>query len=186
MQKPHLTEQAKSFIRSHFEESNLRPNIAVDATCGNGNDTLFLAEIAKKVFAFDIQEIALKNTSERLIESGYITKTRLLLTGHEHIQKHVTEKADVIMFNLGYLPQADKSITTLTDTTLAALNSSLDLLTDNGILSVLCYPGHRTGKIETDAVKQWIDALSADFSYQEYLSNYPNDHSPILYQITKV
>ena len=31
-------------------------DIVVDATMGNGHDTLFLAKLAKQVYAFDIQE----------------------------------------------------------------------------------------------------------------------------------
>ena len=41
-------------------------DIVVDATMGNGHDTLFLAKLAKQVYAFDIQEQALENTQERL------------------------------------------------------------------------------------------------------------------------
>lgn len=39
--------------------------ITLDATMGNGNDTVFLAKSSKKVYAFDIQEEAIaKNESK--------------------------------------------------------------------------------------------------------------------------
>ncbi len=45
----------------------------MDATMGNGHDTLFLAKLAKQVYAFDIQEQALEKTQERL-SSGWPDK----------------------------------------------------------------------------------------------------------------
>ena len=45
-------------------------SIAIDATMGNGNDTAFLAGLAKKVYAFDVQEQALEKTSQRLSDLG--------------------------------------------------------------------------------------------------------------------
>ena len=47
-------------------------DIAIDATCGNGNDTLALAKLVFAdggqglIYAFDLQQIALKNTSALL------------------------------------------------------------------------------------------------------------------------
>ena len=65
MRKYQITEWCLRFIRDHVKEGD----ICIDATAGNGNDTLVLCELvgdAGKVFAFDIQEMAVKNTRERL------------------------------------------------------------------------------------------------------------------------
>ena len=91
-------------------------DIVVDATMGNGHDTLFLAKLAKQVYAFDIQEQALEKTSQRLQEAG-LTNAELILQGHETVDQFVTE-AKAAIFNLGYLPSADKSIITQPHTTL--------------------------------------------------------------------
>ena len=85
-------------------------DVVVDATMGNGHDTFFLAKLAKQVYAFDIQEQALEKTSQRLQEAGF-TNVELLLQGHENVDQFVTEVKAAI-FNLGYLPSADKSIIT--------------------------------------------------------------------------
>ena len=55
-----------------WKEVILPGDIAIDATCGNGNDTLALAELLFAdggqglIYAFDLQQIALKNTSALL------------------------------------------------------------------------------------------------------------------------
>ncbi len=184
-QKPALTRQAHDLIRAHFARLPMHPNIAIDATCGNGNDTVFLATISSQVFAFDIQARALEMTQEKLSAANLSENVTLLHTGHQHLSKHVLEEVDCIMFNLGYLPQADKSITTVSDTTLGALNASLKVLNpEHGILSILCYPGHSEGQTETLAVKNWLNELSDPWTLTEFLSNHPGKRAPILYLIT--
>jgi len=183
--KPHLTQQAHDLIRAHFEKWRMHPNLVIDATCGNGHDTLFLSELANQVLAFDIQKLALEKTYECLLEAKREEKVKLIHTGHENLKNYVSQEIDCVMFNLGYLPQADKSITTLVHTTLVALNASLELLTErHGLLSILCYPGHAEGRIELDAVKHWIDALPKEWTHQKYLSNYPSDKAPVLFHVT--
>ena len=62
--------------------------IAVDATMGNGNDTLRLAELVGRrghVYAFDIQAQALTQTKERLQTAGLLERTSLYLQGHETV-----------------------------------------------------------------------------------------------------
>ena len=65
-------------------------SVAIDATMGNGNDTAFLAGLAKKVYAFDVQEQALEKTSQRLSDLG-IENAELILDGHENLDHYVTE-----------------------------------------------------------------------------------------------
>ena len=46
-------------------------NIAVDFTCGQGFDTLFLAQHYNNVVAFDIQEDAISQSKQRISENGF-------------------------------------------------------------------------------------------------------------------
>lgn len=130
---------------------------AVDATMGNGYDTLFLAQRAGKVIAFDIQEKALFVTAEKLEKAG-LTNAQLLLTGHENVDQYVDE-CKAAIFNLGYLPSADKSVITLPKTTLEAIEKILDCLVVGGRLAIMIYYGHEGGAIEKDAVLDFISQL---------------------------
>lgn len=130
---------------------------AVDATMGNGYDTLFLAQRAGKVIAFDIQEQALTTTAEKLEKAG-LTNAQLLLTGHENVDQYVDE-CKAAIFNLGYLPSADKSVITLPKTTLEAIEKILDCLVVGGRLAIMIYYGHEGGAVEKDAVLDFVSQL---------------------------
>lgn len=145
----------------------LRPgDIAIDATAGNGHDTLWLCQAvgaSGHVFAFDIQENALARTSARLDAAGLSDRATLLCAGHEFLDTIVPEKhrANIaaIVFNLGYLPGGDKSLVTRPETTLAALEAGARLLKPGGILSVTLYPAHPGGAEEAEAVEGWLLSL---------------------------
>ena len=135
------------------------PLIAVDATCGNGNDTLWLAESCDRVYGFDIQQSAISQTAALLEAHGLADKARLFCDSHANMAKYISEEIAVIVFNLGYLPSGDKNITTDAQTTLSALSSSLKLLRADGLLCVTMYPGHPAGKAEREAVLAWAALL---------------------------
>ena len=132
--------------------------VAVDATMGNGNDTAFLAGLAKKVYAFDVQEQALTKTQERLNDLE-LTNAQLIYDGHQNLDCYVAEPIRAAIFNLGYLPSADKSIITQPDTTLEALGKILDMLEVGGRVSLMIYYGHEGGDMEKDAVLDFVKAL---------------------------
>ena len=139
-------------------------NRVADATCGNGKDTLLLAELvgeAGHVYAFDIQQEALARTAERLAEKGLEQRVSLLHTGHERLQELVKPLLQAVVFNLGWLPGASREIATVTATTLTALEAALHLLAPAGLLLVTCYPGHSGGDTESAAVQEWATALSS-------------------------
>src|SRR6185369_3273646 len=80
---------------------------AVDATCGNGHDTLLLAGLVGTrghVWGFDIQQEAVAETGRRLAEAALSDRVTLLRTGHEELARHVTGPVQVVLFNLGYRP----------------------------------------------------------------------------------
>ncbi len=180
-----LTDKTHELIRAHFKSASIPLNIAVDATCGNGHDTLFLAKFEfKNIIGFDIQEAAINATKQR-IKVAQIKTVKLIQSGHEDISKHIKTPVDCFMFNLGYLPSADKNITTKKITTLSALNACLNLLSEDGLISVLCYPGHPAGLIETESVQEFLNSLSVKWKVSRYDSESPSNTAPILFIITQ-
>ncbi|MSN25255.1 MAG: methyltransferase domain-containing protein [Geobacter sp.] len=134
----------------------------VDATCGNGHDTLLLAGLVGpegRVWGFDIQQQALVETARRLTEAGLGSRVTLLHTGHEELARNLAVPVQVILFNLGYLPGGDRSLITRPETTMAALRQSLDLLAPGGIVALTIYPGHNGGDEERLSVDSWAAGL---------------------------
>lgn len=141
--------------------------LVIDATVGKGQDSLFLTRligVTGHLFGFDIQETALASSRKTLTDAG-VSETQFTFFPHSHAEMHLhlpakTRKAvNAIVFNLGYLPGGDKSVTTLAQTTLAALTSSMDLLAPRGVISITTYPGHHAGQQEASAVSKWVEAL---------------------------
>lgn len=136
----------------------------IDATCGNGKDTLLLAELVGEtghVWAFDIQQEALDRTAQRLAEQNLQQRVSLLHAGHERLLELVKPPLHGVVFNLGWLPGAAREIATGTATTLTALEASLQLLAPAGLVLVTCYPGHAGGDREAAAVQEWAAGLSS-------------------------
>ncbi len=137
--------------------------VLVDGTMGNGQDTLFLRENSSsdaKVYSFDIQPIALEMTSQVLTEQDRLGSVELILANHRDINKFVPTKIDVGMLNLGYLPQGNKEITTMTENSLSTLGIWLEKLSLHGLISVVCYPGHVEGEQEYLAISNYLSELS--------------------------
>lgn len=158
-----LLERAHAIVQCHLSEGD----VAVDATVGNGHDTLFLAGAVGetgRVVGFDVQAQALSSARERLEDADCMERVRLYECGHEQMQR-VLGEADrppaAVMFNLGYLPGSDKEETTQVDTTLDALEQTRDLLAPGGVVTLVCYPGHAGGEEETRAVRSWCAALDS-------------------------
>ncbi|MCY6370730.1 tRNA (mnm(5)s(2)U34)-methyltransferase [Clostridium ganghwense] len=138
-------------------------DVAVDATMGNGNDTVFLSRLVGeegKVYAFDVQDSAIKNTREKLKNHNINGLVELINDGHENIDKYIKEKVKVIMFNLGYLPRAEHKVTTKPDTTLIAIQKSLELLQKNGVVILVIYHGHEEGKEEKTVIENFAKSLN--------------------------
>jgi len=134
----------------------------VDATCGNGQDTVLLAELAGetgRVLAFDLQESAIQNTRERLKDAGLENRVELVLSGHERISGFLSESAKAFVFNLGYLPSGDRRITTSAGSTVTALGQAGELLQPAGLILISVYTGHDGGEEEWTAVKGWCETL---------------------------
>lgn len=162
-----------------------KDDVVVDATMGNGHDTLFLAKLAKQVYAFDIQEQALKKTSQRLQEAG-LSNAELILQGHETVDQFVTEVKAAI-FNLGYLPSADKSIITQPQTTIEALEKLCQMLVKGGRIAIMIYYGHEGGDIERDAVLDFVSQLpQQEYTATIYRTLNQVNNPPFLVMIEKL
>lgn len=137
-------------------------DIAIDATAGNGHDTLFLANLVGDdgyVYAFDVQKEAVNATLHRLLDNSLEHRALVLRDGHENIGKYVTKPVAGAIFNLGYLPGSDHSIITKPNTTIQALESLLSLLKIGGVIVLVVYHGHEGGKEERDEVIRFVSEL---------------------------
>ncbi len=173
----------------------IRPGeIAIDASCGNGYDTVFLAKkVGKtgKIYGFDIQQQALEKTKQKLEEQQLFSHVDLVHAGHEKMVEFIPiehhQKISAIMFNLGYLPGGDKSIITQTETTLKALETACLLLKKSGIITVIAYPGHIGGLTELKALQHQISALDNLLFHYKVKQIDKNDLSkPQLFIISKL
>ncbi len=148
----------KEFIARHIKAGGT----AVDFTMGNGHDTLWLSKAVGengKVFAFDIQQQALDSTS-KLLESEDVHNVTLIKASHHLVKDYVKEPICVGMFNLGWLPGGDKSVTTLHETTLPAIEAAIELLDHDGGLLIAVYPGHPEGEVEGKMVTEMLSGYS--------------------------
>ena len=155
---PRPTALAQEILRPMIQQGDW----VIDATAGNGHDTLFLASCVGpegRVLAFDIQEAALASARSRV---GDATQVEFFHESHANMATHAAAGSiSVVMFNLGYLPGENHELTTQSGETLAALESAARLLKSGGVLSVICYPGHPAGATEALAVEAWMTALAA-------------------------
>ncbi|WMT39841.1 class I SAM-dependent methyltransferase [Paenibacillus sp. D2_2] len=169
---------------------------AIDATAGTGADTLFLARTSGRrgqVWAFDIQAEALRLTQARLdLESrDQLAHVTLLQRSHAEMREQLPEavhgQIGAVMFNLGYLPteEADQSLITLPESTIAALETAVSLLRPRGIATVVLYPGHSGGDQEAEAVHAWAANLPSSIGQTVLYRQIQRPHAPYLIAIEK-
>lgn len=152
-------------------------DIVVDATCGNGHDALVLAKMALqkdpkdssnlfsgKLLCFDIQQAAIDATKMQLVD--FQSQTTYYCMCHSNIasqlqviQNQHDTKAKLIVYNLGYLPGGDKSLTTNHTTTIESIESVLECICPGGAISITLYPGHYEGSIEEEVVIAFSQTL---------------------------
>ena len=148
----------------HFIKEHIRPgDVCIDATMGNGHDTEFLSKTVGEnghVFAFDIQEQALASTEEHLKKSGCPQNYTLILDSHHNVKKYVDVPFKAGMFNLGYLPGSDKSVTTMRKTTLPAIEAAISLMDRDAVIIVAIYPGHPEGEAEGKEICEYLSSIS--------------------------
>ena len=156
-------------------------DIVIDATVGNGNDTLFLASLVPKgkVIGYDIQKKAIDNTKNLVKNFSNVT---LFNESHENIYKlNLKNKVSLILFNLGYLPGGNKDITTKSSSTLKAIKHSLKLLNNKGKILIVFY-SHKEGKKEANTILNYLK--KHDYNY-EIKRNTDNINAPYLLILKK-
>jgi hypothetical protein len=190
MQRISLVNLAHNLIRDTLNPGD----IAIDATVGNGYDTLFLVEQimpSGRVYGFDIQQAALDATRVKFRNTSLSSECLTLFHGShaamaEKIPVQHQGRISACMFNLGYLPGSDKSIITETESTITALTIAVRILSNRGIITVLAYPGHRGGVQETEQVSRWCEQLAGDrFKVNTIYSAEDKVSAPRLFVIRK-
>lgn len=155
----------------------------VDATMGNGRDTLFFCRLAEgtgHVYAFDIQKDALEHTRELLEKEGIEKGFTLILDSHVNMGDHLArETVDGMLFNCGYLPGGDHSMATRPETTIKAIEVGLGLLKMGGVMGICLYSGGDTGFDEKESVLAYLQRSDARL-YTVIVQEYHNrgNHPP--------
>lgn len=154
------------FARNLLEKAATQGDVVIDATAGNGHDTLYLANLVGPngtVYSYDIQEQAIQHTRERLNAHGATDQVTLFHKSHDQIETTIPAehhgKIKAAIFNLGYLPGADKAVVTKPSSTLEAIKQIFSLLAKGGIIVLVIYHGHPEGKTERDAVLDYARTL---------------------------
>jgi SAM-dependent methyltransferase len=168
---------------------------AIDATCGAGRDTLMLAKILQKrgnggIIGIDIQEESILRTRELLqtnLPPDVLSKIHLHRQSHHDFPPIAAQSPiKLVVYNLGYLPQGNKQLTTLAQSTLESVQRALKLLLPGGALSITCYPGHPEGAIEERALLKITATLSSSTWNVCHHSFLNRTSSPSLILIQKV
>jgi uncharacterized protein YbbK (DUF523 family) len=178
-----LLDLEKTLLSPHIKEGGT----AVDFTMGNGHDTLWLSQkvgLNGKVYSFDIQQAAIDSTKQ-LLNDNNIGNAKLILDSHSNVKNYVKENICAGMFNLGYLPGGDKSITTRHETTLRAIVSATELLDFGGALLIAVYPGHEEGTIEGNLIENLLSYCDRKVLCCSKLKIVNSPKSPFFFLIEK-
>lgn len=162
----------------------------VDATAGNGHDTVFLAENTADdcvVYAFDIQQDALDSTHRLAVDAGVCDKVHLVLGSHANVDAHIAGEIDAAMFNLGYLPSGDHSVTTQADSTMEAIRKMASKLSVGGMITIVSYSGHESGAKEQERLFDELAALPVRYyTVSTFRMINHKETAPMLFLIEKV
>ena len=187
MKSYQITEWCHHFLAEQVQAGDL----CIDATMGNGHDTLFLSQQTGPtgtVLAFDIQETALDSTRQRLISEQAPDNVTLILDSHSNLSNYAKPNTvSCIVFNFGYLPSGDHAISTTKETSIPAIAQGLDLLKKGGLMSLCIYSGGDSGFDERDALLEYLKTLDTK-KYLVILSCYYNrpNNPPIPVLIKKL
>ncbi len=155
-------------LAHHFWKELLQKNdTVIDATCGNGKDSLALVKILSplqgSLLCIDIQKQALEITQRLLAQEtpSFLPRVQFYHQSHATLpQIPEGSSLKLIVWNLGYLPKGDKSITTQTASTEESILQGMNILSPGGILCITCYPGHWEGKKEQENLLQKLSVLN--------------------------
>ena len=186
--------RAVEFSHQLLRERLFPGDMAIDATAGNGHDTHFLAQLTGPegmVFAFDVQGEAITATRSLLERWGVPASSwQLIQAGHETMPGAIPQRwhghAGAVLFNLGYLPGSDKTITTVAASTVAAMRGALEMMRPGGVLVAVLYAGHPGGAEEAQAVLDFAAGLpTRDYHAIEYRTLNSRNTPPSVLAIEK-
>ncbi len=181
-------ERVLPYVKTLLKSTVTTGDTVIDATAGNGHDTLFLSQLVGStghVYSFDVQKTAIEATLMRLGDNREYAS--VIHAGHECISDYVTNEISAAVFNLGYLPGADHSIITHPHTTIQAIESCLDLLKVGGLIILVVYHGHEGGDIERDSLLDYVYKLPQSFVHvlkYEFINQ--QNHPPFVLAIEKM
>ena len=142
-------------------------DFCIDATAGNGHDTVFLCELVGKegkVLAMDIQQSAVDSTRTNLAEHCFSEIGEVFCKSHSEMDELAEpESADCVVFNFGWLPGGDHDIFTRAETSVPAIKKALDILKPGGLLSLCLYYGRNNGYSERDAILEYLAGLDSRY-----------------------
>ncbi|MFC2947115.1 class I SAM-dependent methyltransferase [Virgibacillus sediminis] len=180
-----ILDYSHDLLKHSVEEGD----IVMDATCGNGHDTIFLSGLtgpSGKVFAFDIQQQAIRNTKQLLSDAKHQNVT-LVHDSHANASEYLPEgELGGAIFNLGYLPKSDKSIVTKGSSTIEAVNNLLPRLGRGKIIVLVVYHGHPGGREEKEAVVNHVQQLEQkDYAVLRYGFINQRNNPPFILAVQK-
>lgn len=184
-----LLTNSVNLAKEYISKKVAQGSVVIDATAGNGKDTLFLANLvgdSGKVYAFDVQERALNNCLELLKKNEVEHRVNLILDSHHNLGRYIAEGVDGVMFNLGYLPGSDHDIVTNSWTTITALEKALKVLKPGGLISIVVYYGHPGGEEERALIEDYVQRLEQK-QFGVVKIDFPNriNNSPFLILVEK-
>ena len=186
-------ERILPFARSLLKTAVSKGDIAIDATVGNGHDTLYLANLVEDtgyVYGFDVQQQAIKKTTERLRDHNVVDRVTLFHESHDQLRQNLPNEAhgkiSGAIFNLGYLPGGDKSIVTKPDSTIRAIEQLLEMMQTESMIVLVIYYGHPEGIVEKDTLLDYVKNLDQQKAHvlQYQFINQMN-HPPFIIAIEK-
>ena len=181
-----LYRKAIDFSSSIMARAFAEGDIVVDATVGQGRDTIRLAGLVGqrgKVFGFDVQKSAIEQTLKQLQNKGLASRVELFPVGHENLRAMIPAESHGqlagVVFNLGFLPGGDKSICTQSETSVHAISQACSLIRSRGVIIITGYTGHPGGESEVEHVLRFASALDqTEFSVIRYQLLNQINHPP--------
>lgn len=176
-----------------LENSVEAGDVVVDATCGNGNDTLLLSRLVGEsghIYAVDVQEQAIEST-KRLLASNNRTNVTYIHDSHAKLDQYLPDdsrgKIGGAIFNLGYLPRSDKQIITHGDSTIAAVETLLQYIRKKALVVLVVYHGHEGGPTEKDTVLSYVRGLDQKkYAVLKYQFLNQQNNPPFVIAIEKI
>lgn len=147
-----------------FLEAHLTPGgLFLDATCGNGNDTLFLCRLAGqngRVLGMDIQPQAVDRTNRRLKEAGYDKIGRAVFYDHARLGELVQPARWTACCSISAgCPAPSMIYIRLLMAVCPPCVPALDALRPGGVLAAVLYSGKVIGDAEKQAALAFFRTL---------------------------